>query len=48
MCVRDLMTTDVLIARLDDDRFAWIMHVDVEWSELGGLGAPHATFAAAL
>ena len=32
----------------DDDHFAGIVHVDVEWSELGGLGAPHATFAAAL
>jgi CBS domain-containing protein len=31
----------------DDDRFAGIVHLDVEWSELGGLGAPHATFAAA-
>jgi CBS domain-containing protein len=30
----------------DDDRFAGIVHLDVEWSELGGLGAPHATFAA--
>jgi CBS domain-containing protein len=32
----------------DDDRFAGIMHVDVEWSELGRPGVPHATFAAAL
>jgi CBS domain-containing protein len=32
----------------DHDRFAGIVHLDVEWSELGGLGAPHATFAAAL
>jgi CBS domain-containing protein len=30
----------------DDDRFAGIVHLDVEWSELGRLGAPHATFAA--
>jgi CBS domain-containing protein len=32
----------------DDDRFAGIVHVDVEWSQLGGLEEPHATFAAAL
>ena len=32
----------------DDDRFAGIVHVDVEWSQLGGFGAPHATFAAAV
>ena len=32
----------------DDDRFAGIVHVDVEWSELGRPGVPHATFAAAL
>jgi CBS domain-containing protein len=31
----------------DDDRFAGIIHVDVEWSELGGLSTPQATFAAA-
>jgi CBS domain-containing protein len=30
----------------DGDRFAGIVHLDVEWSELGGLTAPHATFAA--
>jgi CBS domain-containing protein len=30
----------------DDDRFAGIVHLDVEWSELGGLAPPHATFAA--
>jgi CBS domain-containing protein len=30
----------------DDGRFAGILHLDVEWNELGGLGAPHATFAA--
>jgi CBS domain-containing protein len=32
----------------DDDRFEGIVHVDVEWSELGQPGVPHATFAAAL
>lgn len=32
----------------DDDRLAGILHVDVEWSELGRLGPPHPTFAAAL
>jgi hypothetical protein len=30
----------------DDDRCLGIVHVDVEWSELGGLAPPHATFAA--
>jgi CBS domain-containing protein len=30
----------------DEGRFAGILHLDVEWTELGGLGAPHATFAA--
>jgi CBS domain-containing protein len=30
----------------DAGRFAGMLHLDVEWSELGGLGAPHATFAA--
>ena len=34
------------LAVCDDDRFAGIVHVDVEWSELAGRGAPHATFAA--
>jgi CBS domain-containing protein len=29
----------------DDDRFAGIVHLDVEWSDLGGLTAPHATLA---
>jgi CBS domain-containing protein len=29
-----------------EGRFAGILHLDVEWSGLGGLGAPHATFAA--
>jgi CBS domain-containing protein len=69
MSVRDLMTTDVPIARLEDtvrdaarlmdathvkhllvcndDRFEGIVHVDVEWSQLGR-GVPHATFVAAL
>lgn len=30
----------------DGGRFAGIVHLDVEWSELGGLGTPHATFSA--
>jgi CBS domain-containing protein len=30
----------------DKGRYAGILHLDVEWNDLGGLGAPHATFAA--
>ena len=30
----------------DEGRFAGIVHLDIDWSELGGLAAPHATFAA--
>lgn len=30
----------------DDGCFAGILHLDVEWTNLGGFGAPHATFAA--
>lgn len=30
----------------DDDRFVGIVHLDFEWSDLGGLAAPRATFAA--
>jgi CBS domain-containing protein len=30
----------------DDDCFAGIVYLDVVWSELDRLGAPHATFAA--
>jgi CBS domain-containing protein len=30
----------------EDGRFAGIVHLDVEWSELGGFGAAHATFSA--
>jgi CBS domain-containing protein len=30
----------------DDNRFLGMVHMDVEWSELGGLETPHATFAA--
>lgn len=30
----------------DGDRFAGMVHLDVEWSALGGLEAPMATFAA--
>jgi len=32
----------------NDDRFAGVVHLDVEWSDLGVVGAPHATFAAAV
>ena len=32
----------------EDDRFAGIVHIDVEWSQLGGFAAPHATFVAAV
>jgi CBS domain-containing protein len=30
----------------DEGRFAGILHLDVEWTHLGGIGAPQATFAA--
>jgi CBS domain-containing protein len=30
----------------DGDRFAGMVHLDVEWSDLGGAQAPMATFAA--
>jgi CBS domain-containing protein len=30
----------------EEGRFVGMVHVDVEWSELGGLETPHATFAA--
>ena len=30
----------------DGDRFAGIVHLDVEWSRLGGMDAPMATFSA--
>jgi CBS domain-containing protein len=30
----------------DEGHFAGMVHLDVEWSELGGLEAPMATFAA--
>jgi CBS domain-containing protein len=32
----------------EDDRVAGIVHVDVDWSQLGGPEEPHATFAATL
>jgi CBS domain-containing protein len=30
----------------DGERFVGIVHLDVEWADLGVLGTPHATFAA--
>jgi CBS domain-containing protein len=30
----------------DGDRFAGMVHLDVEWSQMGGLEAPMATFSA--
>jgi CBS domain-containing protein len=30
----------------EEERFVGMVHIDVEWSELGGLETPHATFAA--
>jgi CBS domain-containing protein len=30
----------------DGERFAGMVHLDVEWSQMGGLEAPMATFAA--
>lgn len=32
----------------DAGRFAGIVHLDVEWSDLDGIGVPHATFGAAV
>jgi CBS domain-containing protein len=32
----------------DQDKFCGMVHLDVEWSELGGLETPMATFTAAI
>jgi CBS domain-containing protein len=37
-----------LLVSDEDGRFCGMVHLDVEWSELGGLETPMATFAAAI
>jgi CBS domain-containing protein len=32
----------------DSGRFVGMVHLDVEWSDLDGIGVPHATFGAAV
>jgi CBS domain-containing protein len=32
----------------DSGRFVGIVHLDVEWSDVDGIGVPHATFGAAV